>query len=42
MVYQDTLSMRMAEPTPSMSLAGVVAGGLLMVLAVGYALRRRF
>jgi hypothetical protein len=39
---QDTLRMRMVEPTPSMSAAGVAAGALLMVLAVGFALRRRF
>jgi len=42
MVYQDTLRMRMVEPTPSMSPAGVAAGALLIVLVVGYALRRRF
>jgi hypothetical protein len=40
--YQDTVKMRMVEPTPSMSLAGVAAGALLMALVVGYALRRRF
>jgi hypothetical protein len=28
--------------TPSMSPAGIAAGAGLMVLAVGYALRRRF
>jgi hypothetical protein len=42
MVYQDTLRMRMVEPTPSMSPAGIAAGALLMVLAVGYDMRRRF
>jgi hypothetical protein len=31
-----------AEPLPSMSPAGIAAGALLMVLAVGFALRRRF
>jgi len=30
------------EPLPSMSPAGIAAGALLMVVAVGYALRRRF
>jgi hypothetical protein len=30
------------SPLPSMSTGGVAAGALLMVLAVGYALRRRF
>jgi hypothetical protein len=42
MAYRDTVAMRMVEPTPSMSPAGLAAGALLMVLAVGYALRRRF
>jgi hypothetical protein len=42
MAYHDYVRMRMRQPTPSMSLAGVVAGGLLIVLVVGYALRRRF
>jgi hypothetical protein len=42
MAYNDTIKMRMVEPTPSMSPAGVAAGALLMVLVVGYALRRRF
>jgi len=42
MAYRDTVTMRMVEPTPSMSAAGVATGALLMVLAVGYALRRRF
>jgi len=31
-----------AEPLPSMSRAGVAAGAVLMVLVVGYGLRRRF
>jgi hypothetical protein len=38
----DRVKMRMAYPTPSVSPAGVAAGAVLMVLAVGYALRRRF
>jgi len=42
MANRDVLRMRMVEPTPSMSPAGIAAGALLMVLAVGYALRRRF
>jgi len=42
MAYSTWVKMRMVEPTPSMSPAGVAAGALLIVLAVGYALRRRF
>jgi hypothetical protein len=38
----DRVHMRMAVPTPSISPAGIAAGALLMVLASGYALRRRF
>jgi hypothetical protein len=41
----DRITMKLAlpaNPLPSMSPAGVAAGALLMVLAVGYALRRRF
>jgi len=39
--YEDTLTMTMASPTPSMSPAGLAAGALLLLLAVGYAMRRR-
>jgi hypothetical protein len=42
MAYSAWVKMRMVEPTPSMTPVGVAAGALLMVLAVGYALRRRF
>ena len=31
-----------AQPLPSITPAGIAAGAVLMVLAVGYALRRRF
>jgi len=41
----DRVTMKLTfpvSPLPSMSTGGVAAGALLMVLAVGYALRRRF
>jgi hypothetical protein len=34
--------MTLSSPVPSMSPAGIAAGAALMILAVGYALRRRF
>jgi len=42
MAYSAWVKMRIVEPTPSMTPVGVAAGALLMVLVVGYALRRRF
>jgi hypothetical protein len=38
----DRVKMKLSHPAPSMSPAGVAVGAVLMVLAVGYALRRRF
>jgi hypothetical protein len=40
--YEDTVKMKLSHPAPSMSPAGVAVGAVLMVLAVGYAMRRRF
>jgi len=38
----DVVTMTFAPPVPSMSTPGLAAGGLLILLAVGYAVRRRF
>lgn len=38
----DIVTMTFAPPVPSMSTPGLAAGGLLILLAVGYAVRRRF
>jgi hypothetical protein len=38
----DVVTMTFAPPVPSMSTPGLAAGGLLVLLAVGYAVRRRF
>jgi hypothetical protein len=40
-VALDVIHMDLTKDTPSMSPAGLAAGAVLMVLAVGYALRRR-
>ena len=37
----DVVNMTFKSPLPSMSRPGLVAGAVLMLLAVGYAYRRR-
>jgi hypothetical protein len=38
----DTISLTLSEKTPSMSAGGFAAAAVLMVLAAGYAMRRRY
>ncbi len=38
----DTISLTISDRIPSMSAVGFAAAALLMVLAAGYAMRRRY
>ena len=38
----DTISLTISKKTPSMSAGGFAAAAVLMVLAAGYAMRRRY